>query len=253
VGNSLLDEDVRFDDVRAALGEEWDTRRFVVEQTFFLDWYYGLRRLFREGARPDVVVLMLTARQWVRDDIRGDYTAQYLMSAADVPAAARELGLNATQTTNLALSSVSTFWGARAELRNFVLGRLMPDLGRLMDYSSVVDARVLVDDDVAPAARVRIARLKTLTDANGARLVILLPPIMNHHDGAVGLLRAASDVGVAAFRPVASGSLDANLYRDSGFHLNADGARQFTAILIPALRRELTAVRTTVQLGGRTH
>ena len=59
VGNSLLDEDVRFDRVRDALADRWDARRFVIEQTFYYDWYYGLKRLFREGARPDVVIVML--------------------------------------------------------------------------------------------------------------------------------------------------------------------------------------------------
>src|SRR4051812_45762801 len=60
VGNSLLEEDVRFEDLRAALFPRWNTRRFVAEQTFYIDWYYGMKRLFRVGARPDVVVLMLS-------------------------------------------------------------------------------------------------------------------------------------------------------------------------------------------------
>jgi hypothetical protein len=251
VGNSLLDEDVRFDSVRSGLGREWDTRRFVVEQTFYLDWYYGLRRLFREGARPDVVVIMLTTQQWVRSDSRGDYSAQYLMAPVDLPAAARDLQLNATQTTNLALANVSRFWGARAELRNFVLGRLLPDLGRLMDYSSVVDTRTIVEREVTPVARQRIDRLKALTNANGAQLLILLPAVLNRHDGAAALLRAASAAGVPALRPVESGTLPPQQYRDAGFHLNATGASQFTERLIPALRRQLEAMRTTAQLQAR--
>ena len=248
VGNSLLDEDVRFDDVRAALAPDWDARRFVVEQTFYLDWYYGLRRLFSEGVRPDVVVVMLSARQWVRDEIRGDYSAQYLMSAADTLAAARDLRLNATQTADLAVSSVSKFWGARAEMRNFVLGHLMPDLGPLMDLSSEVDTRTIEDGEIAAAAVERIARVKTLTDANDAQLVILVPAMLNPKDGGRGLLRAASDAGVAAVRPVQSGELGARLYRDSGFHLNAAGASEFTARLIPALRQRLKTVRTAARI-----
>src|ERR1041385_7708359 len=101
VGNSLLDEGVRFDQIRDALAREWDARRFVVEQTFFLDWFYGLKRLFAEGARPDVVVGMLSRRQWIRSEIRGAYSAYYLVNTRDVPALARELDLNATQTTSL--------------------------------------------------------------------------------------------------------------------------------------------------------
>jgi len=121
----------------------------------------------------------LSARQWVRDEIRGDYSAQYLMSAGDTLAAARDLRLNATQTADLAVSSVSKFWGARAEMRNFVLGHLMPDLGPLMDLSSEVDTRTIEDGEIAAAAVERIARVKTLTDANDAQLVILVPAMLN--------------------------------------------------------------------------
>src|SRR5437667_5102049 len=80
VGNSLLDEGVQFDRVRIGVGAGCDVRRLVVEQTFYFDWYYGLRRLFREGARPDIVVVVLTPSQWVTRDSRGDYTVHYLLS-----------------------------------------------------------------------------------------------------------------------------------------------------------------------------
>src|SRR5258706_11053913 len=85
VGNSLLDEDVRFDRLRGELGVEWDARRFVVEQTFYLDWYYGLKRRFRAGAHPDAVVLMLSTGQWTATSSRGDYAAQYMIHIADLP------------------------------------------------------------------------------------------------------------------------------------------------------------------------
>jgi hypothetical protein len=239
VGNSLLAEDVQFDQLRDALGNEYDTHRFVVEQTYYIDWYYGLRRLFRGGARPDVVVLMLTARQSIATSIRGDYSAQYLIDKTDLPAAARDLSLNPTQTTNLLFSSVSKFWATRAEIRNYVLGRLMPDLGQLMLFSSVVDPRQLQDDEVADIMQDRLGRLKAITDAYGARLVVVLPPIGTVRDGATGFLRAGSAVGVTTLRPVASGTMALRFYQDAGFHLNKTGAHEFTKKLIPALREEL--------------
>src|SRR5581483_8586024 len=139
VGNSLLDEGVQFDRVRHDLGDGWDARRFIVEQTCYYDWYYGLRRLYREGAKPDFVVVALSPSQWVRPDARGDYTAQYLVNTGDVLDLAHDLAFNATQTANLVAARLSKFWGARVEIRNFVLGHLMPDLGRLTDYSMVID------------------------------------------------------------------------------------------------------------------
>jgi hypothetical protein len=242
VGNSLLDEGVQFDHIREAFAREWDTRRFVVERTFFLDWYYGLKRLFNEGARPDVVVLMLSTLQWMQPDIRGDYSAYYLVNTRDLPALARELDLNATQTTSLFFAGISKFWGVRAEMRNFVLGRLMPELGRLMDFSSVTDPRRLVDAEVERIAGANIARLKTVVNAHGSRLVVLLPPLLERNDGSAGFLRAARAVGVATLQPVASGTFGPQCYRDAGFHLNAVGAAAFTDRLITALRTELPSV-----------
>jgi hypothetical protein len=191
---------VRFDAVRAALAGQWDARRFVIEQTFYYDWYYGLKRLFREGARPDLVIVMLSSRQWIRTDLRGDYSAHYMMSPADLSAAARDLSLNATQTTNLVFARASKFWGVRAEIRNFLLGRLMPDLGRLMNFSSVADLRPLLADEVERVATGRIARMQALASEYGARLVVLIPVMLDTKDGNgwLGLMNAARGANVSA-------------------------------------------------------
>jgi len=244
VGNSLLDEDVQFDNLSEALGSHWQARRFVIENTFYFDWYYGLKRLFSEGARPDVVVVTLSTRQWIRGDIRGDYSAFYLMNSRDMASAVHDLGLNATQAANLAFANISKFWGTRAELRNFVLGHLMPDLPQLMHLSDVPDPHPLKDDDVEAIVRGRLARLKALADANGADLVFLLPPVIEvgGNDGSDGFLRAARETGIPTLRPVVSGTLGLPFYRDAGHHLNPIGAELFTERLIPALRNELAVV-----------
>jgi hypothetical protein len=239
VGNSLLDEGVRFDRVHAALNERWDARRFVVEQTYYYDWYYGLRRLFREGSRPEVVAIMLSPLQWFRSDSRGDYSAQFLMSAVDLPRAAHDLGLHPTQATNLVFAKASKFWGARTEIRNFVLGRAIPGLGALMNLSSVVDPHQLTDEEVEGVAKDRLDRLNEIVRANGAQLIVLVPPIMKTPDGSLGLVRAAQRAGIAALRPVVSGAYGQEMYRDAGFHLNPVGATAFTERLIPALQDEL--------------
>jgi len=248
VGNSLLEEDVRFDRLRAALADDWDARRFVIEQTFYYDWYYGLKRLFHEGARPDVVVVMLSSRQWIRSEIRGDYSAQYLMDTPDLLDAAHDLNLNATQTTNLVVANTSKFWGARAEIRNFLLGRMMPDLGGLMNSSSAVDPFDVTAAEVEAIAAGRIARLNELTDSYGARLVVLLPVLLDkkNNNAWLGMLNAAERQRVAALMPAASGSFPRHLYRDAGFHLNPKGAAQFTDMLIPELQKTLNSVLATL-------
>jgi hypothetical protein len=242
VGNSLLDEDVRFDRLHDAVAPQCDAQRFVVEQTLYYDWYYGLKRLFREGARPDIVVLMLSTRQWLRTEIRGDYSSYYLISTRDLVDAVRDLGLNATQAASLAYANLSKFWGARAEMRNFILGHMMPGLGRLMTFSSVADPTPIIDEAVARDVSDRMARLDALVSSNGGRLVIVLPVLAEPQDGSAGFMRAARSLHVSVLRPVPSGTFDLSMYRDAGFHLNPEGAAAFTEQLIPSLRREVTAI-----------
>ncbi len=245
VGNSLLDEGVQFDRVRAGLGDGCDARRLVVERTAYYDWYYGIKALLDGGARPDFIVVVLSPSQWVRPDSRGDYAAQYLIRAADLPDAARHLNLNATQKASLVFARVSKFWGARAEMRNFVLIHLMPDLGRLMNFSSFIDPTPIVDSEIADKARSRIERLNRMVRARGGRLVILVPPVLDANDGSPGLARAAQSSGVPVIRPVASGTYSKSLYRDTGFHLTAEGAAIFTEQFVRALRAELRAGEAT--------
>ena len=240
VGNSLLDEGVDFDRLRHSLESGYDARRYMVEQTVYYDWLYGLRRLYREGARPDTVVVMLGTGHWLSSGIRGDYSAQYLMSASDLPQVARDLRMHPTDATGLMLAGASKFWGARVEMRNFVLGRLMPNLGEFMNASaSAGDRRPIVDADIEPVLETRIARMRAVTDAYGSELVLLVPPLLNPEDGSNGLMDAAAADGVRVLRPVTSGSFGAQFYRD-GFHLNEVGAAEFTDRLIPALRGELS-------------
>ena len=160
------------------------------------------------------------------------------MSASDLPRVARDLGMHPTEATGFMLAGFSKFWGARAEMRNFVLGHLMPNLGDFMTASSAVDRRPIVDAEIEPVLSARIARMRAVTDAYGSELVLLVPPLLNAEDGSNGLMNAAATDGVRVLRPVTSGSFGAQLYRD-GFHLNEVGAAQFTDRLIPALRGEL--------------
>lgn len=238
VGNSLLDEGVRFDQLREALAADIDLRRYMVEQTVYYDWLYGLKRLYREGARPDVVVVMLGTGHWLSPNIRGDYSAQYMMSVEDLPSVARDIGMHPTQATGLLVAGVSKFWGARVEMRTFVLGHLMPDLATFMNASSAVDRRPMVDTDIAPVLTARVARLRALTDGYGSQLVLLVPPMLNPADGSGGLMAAAAGQGVPVLSPVVSGAFEAELYRD-GFHLNDAGAAAFTERLTPPLQQAL--------------
>lgn len=243
LGNSLLDEGVDFPQLSRSLHETQgaDVRRYMVEQTVYYDWLYGVRRMFGEGARPDAVVVMLGTGHWLSPNIRGDYSAQYMMRRDDLPEVSRELHMHPTQATGLLFAGLSKFWGARSEIRTFVLRHAMPDLATFMNMSSAVDRRPMVDADITPVLRARLARMRDEVRAGGARLVIVIAPVANPADGSAALVTAAEEAGVPALRPVASGELPDTLYRD-GFHLNEAGASIFTARLIPALRRALSSL-----------
>ena len=249
VGNSLLLEGVVFDRLAEALAtQHWDARRLVLERTFYHDWYYGLKQLLASGARPDVVVVMLTAKQWIEHDSRGDFSAHYLVNAADVLPLSRELSAHPTKTTNLLLAHYSRFWASRAELRNFWVKFLVPDMNRLVDlFTSTLEAerRPLAVEDVVPLARVRVARLRDLLDGYGARLVILVPPTLvrtGQGEGWLGLMRAAETLGVPALKPFDSATFGPGVFRDSGFHLNTEGATLYTKLLAHDLERVLATI-----------
>ena len=69
VGNSLLLWGVDIDFLNRQLMPLVTVRRFAIQQTTFYDWYFGIRRLLNEGARPDSVVLALEPRHLVQSGV----------------------------------------------------------------------------------------------------------------------------------------------------------------------------------------
>jgi hypothetical protein len=164
------------------------------------------------------------------------------MTVGDAAAAARRLNMERTAATGFMLASVSEFWSARAELRNFLMGRVLPGFGQLMNATSVVDLRVLDDDDVERVVTKRFEQCREIADAHGTRLVALVPPVLESRDGAEGLLRAGRRAGVTVFAPVRSGTYSTDFYRDAGFHLNTVGAKRFTTEIMDSLHDTLERI-----------
>src|SRR5580693_5151534 len=55
VGNSLLLHDVQLDRLQALTSARMRIKPIFLEATGYYDWFYALKRLFRQGARPQVV------------------------------------------------------------------------------------------------------------------------------------------------------------------------------------------------------
>jgi hypothetical protein len=243
-GNSLLLEGVNFPQLQREVGSEMDLHRAVVEGTFYLDWYFGLRRLFAEGAQPDAVVLVLNPIQLTSGAVGGDYTAHFLVDRKDILQFAKETGADRNRTSSLALANLSFFYGARAEIRNWILDRLLPDLPSLT-HNFQSTPKGLNEDALREVATQRLERLRQLCQDHGAELVFVIPP-SNEDMGAAAVSQVAAVHGFQVVIPIAPGVLPVSDYSDR-FHLNPEGARKFT----PALANELRQVLLTSN-GTRT-
>jgi hypothetical protein len=239
IGNSLLLFGVSFDELHHALLPCADVRRFVVENTDFHDWYYGLRRLFRAGARPNVVVVTLTPRQLVASTIRGDYFAYWLMNLSDCAAVARDARLTNTQASSLAFANVSAFFGLRQEIRKVLAEKIFPDLPALMQILTRRVGRPMDEDILYSTAQDRFGALRAMAREYDAEVLLVIPPTLGSSGPSQIVLRAGQVAGVKVLVPVDSESLTADFYSD-GFHLNEKGASVFTKQLADALRHELS-------------
>lgn len=243
LGNSLLEAGVEFPQLASSLAPDVAVQRLVVENTAYLDWYYGLRRLIADGARPGAVVLMLSWEQLTGQHFRGSYSARRLVRLRDVPRVAGELDLSNTETSGLILSNLSAFYGLREELRKQVLHKLVPDLpqlaSRLNANPPVTRAAAAAADGGVGIATRRLAALSQEAQSVGARLIVVIPPTKVSDAGAhAARIRAAAESSGVTVRVPVDHTLAASFYSD-GFHLNERGATLFTRQLGEALRAEL--------------
>ena len=241
VGNSLMLEGLNVESLRAGLPPGWRLVRFVVEQADYLDWYYGLRRLFAEGARPQVVAIMLSPAQTIADSIRGEFFARHLMQLSDLGRLTHELKLHPTRETGLAFGNLSEFYGSRAEVRNWLLLRIMPQfdsVARLL----IKRAPIPADNSPYRAAAARLRAMREEVEIHQARFVWLLPPGLHTKDADTGLLEAAQAAGVTVVSAVPSDSLPAADFSD-GIHLTGPGREIYTSKLVPLMREYLNGPR----------
>ena len=237
-GNSLLLEGVDFPQLQQQVGPEFSLRRFVVEGTFYLDWYYGLRHMFAAGARPDAVVLVLNPTQLGSFAIGGDYTTHFLVDKADLLQFASDAGADRNRISSMALANMSFFYGARAEIRNWVLGQILPDLPSLT-HTLRSAPKPAAGADSQELGMQRLERLKRICQEHGAELVFVIPP-SNEDIGISALAHAASTSGIRVLVPIAPGLLPSSDYSDR-FHLSPNGASKFTPALAAGLRQVLLA------------
>ena len=239
VGNSLVGQDLDFALLVKGLEPEWQTHRFWIHATGYEDWYYGLRRLFAAGARPKVVAVTLAAMHWRSSAIRGDYASLYLFRPWDIPAVGAAAGLDRTTTSDLLFARFSRFYALRSEVRKEVLKIIFPDLPRMYDLFKPTAAQPLTPREVMPVIGPRVKAMNELTQAYGAKLVLIVPPVPRPgQEFHPELRKAAREAGAEAVIPLDCGNLPRGDFEDD-VHLTGAGAKVFTEKLIGPLREAL--------------
>jgi hypothetical protein len=238
VGNSLLLHGVELNRLREMTSTQMRIYPIFLEATGYYDWLYGLRRLFREGARPQVVVVGVGVNYFLSNGIRQDYAPMLFFDARDTLALASDLQLDRTATSNLVLAHASTFWDTRTAMRMQILNHIVPHLEDLFLFLSPRPG-IPERHDLDEKTILRLARMRQLCDTYGAKLILLLPPTLSSEGAVAEMTRAARSVGVEVSVPIDPAALSARFYQRDGLHLNRDGAVLFTAALAKDLPEKI--------------
>jgi hypothetical protein len=235
-GNSLLLEGVDFPQLQLDIGVEIELHRTVFENTSFLDWYYGLQRIFNAGAQPDVTVLVLSPAQLTSDTHDGDYGVHMLVDFRDLTRFAKDTHADRNRISVLALDNLSFFFGSRAEIRTWILGKILPDLSRLTGlFHTHYKADPPTNDAVLELATKRLEQLRYLCERHGTGFVLVVPPTFQD-SGANAVLKAGASQGIPVLIPLFPGVLPWSDYSDE-IHLNPNGAVKFTPALAASLKQ----------------
>lgn len=252
VGNSLLEAGMDYARARREMAPLADLRRIVVSDTNYYDWEYGLRRLFSEGAHPDLLILCLTAHQLTSSRARGDYFAHYLMRFSDIGHVSSDLHLSPTQITGYFFANLSNFLGARSEIRKWIIGVGMPEFQTLAQSLAFINPPPQDQVLVEKLSGQRLAILAESCREHGVRFALLLPPLISAVDNAEDVRRAATQSRIEILVPLPSASLPVSYYRD-GFHLNSVGAAEFTTRLVRVLRNLINGQTEREQVPALRH
>src|SRR5215467_10813226 len=244
VGNSLLLHGVEMERLRALTSSTMRISPILLEQTGYYDWLYGLQRLFRQGARPDVVVVGVGVNYFLENGVRQEYAPVLFLDARDTLAVASDLHLDRTATSNLLLAHSSTFWDTRRAIRTQILNRVIP---RLQDLFSLINPTPSVPGgpEFAAIANPRLQRLRELCETHNVKLILLVPPTLSSESAVAEMARTARAAGVDVLVPIDPEDLSAEFYLQDGIHLNHEGAILFTSALARDLP-ELVVARNTL-------
>ena len=240
VGNSLVGHDLDFPAIQQAVKPQWQAHEFWIYATAYEDWYYGLRRLFAEGATPDVIAITFAVMHWDTSGIRGDYGSLYMFRPRDIPRIGLEAGLDRTRTSDLLFARFSKFYALRSEVRKQALQAIIPDLPAMYSLFKPTASHHLPASQVAALIEPRLQKMNDLVKQHGAKLVLIVPPVPRPgEEYHAELLNAARKAGInSVVMPMSYAALRPGDFSDD-VHLSPTGARLFTDKIIPPFRSVL--------------
>jgi hypothetical protein len=234
VGNSLLNEGVQIDALRNDVAGDYAVSRLVIEQTHYLDWYFGLRRLLDEGSHPSVIILTLDPAQLASTFTLGEAFARRQMSLRDFPLVIRETNLDRTTASTYFFAHFSNWLGDKGFIRQAVTILLVPHFrelgGRIADHGAHITER----EQLVGAAQRRLPELAALAREHGVQIVVLFPPALKENYS-LDIQQVGASLDVPVWVPSLPGEFSRDLYMD-GYHLNAKGAQIFTERLAQQIR-----------------
>ena len=237
VGNSLLLEGVQLDVLQNRLAPHYAVSRLGIDQTAYLDWYFGLRRLLEQGCRPSAIVLSLSTDQLASKYSLEETFAHRQMSARDFPLVVREAKLDKTEASSYLFAHWSNWLGYKRFVRQDFLILMVPNFRELAARMAPHGKRVVDPVILTGAARERFPELRDLAHSYGIKIVLLVPPIL-HQDYSAEVQEVGDQVGLPVWVLSPPGELSRDLYRD-GFHLNVQGSEIFTTRLANQISAKL--------------
>jgi len=244
MGNSLLMQGVDVDRLQDLTSSRMRIYPILLEATSYYDWLYGLRRQFRLGARPQVVIVGVGAYNFLENSVRQEYSPMMLFDLRDVLGVASDLRLDRTATSNLLLAHSSTFWDMRSVIRTQILHRAVPHLEDLFLLVNSKRSIPLPPESEAIAIS-RLQTLRELCEAHKAKLIILVLPVPSSESAVRLVAMASTKARVNALVPIDPATLSARFYSGDAIHLNSEGEALFTSALATVLP-EKVLVRDTV-------
>lgn len=240
VGNSLLLEGVQLDALQRDLASQYAVTRLAVEQTQYLDWYFGLRRLLEHGAHPSVIVLALATDQMASGLTLGEAFAHRDMSARDFPLAVRQAKLDKTEASSYLFAHWSNWLADKGAIRQDVLILMVPNFRGLAERIADHGPHIHDSSMLVGMAQKRLPELRDLGQSYGTKIIVLVPPTLRQ-DSSSEVQEVGEKVGLPVWVLSPPGEFPHDLFRD-GFHLNDKGSEMFTKRLAHQMRTQLGVI-----------